>query len=216
LKLLLRLFLATGGTYGGVMGLIAGLAVSGQGVEFALFVGVCAALFAGTLFGGMMALVMGGLHVLAVRRLGHRLTDETLAVRQRRRLTLGTPFSEAFGLCLESIRHLGNMDVEEETDYSAGVILASKRWSWLSAGECLRFELLGRGEQTDVQIECRPRVRTAIVDLASSLRTADAIVGFLLAHGPDAEGAFAAKPSDQVRASSDRVRQGEDGLSPTS
>jgi hypothetical protein len=217
LKLLLRLFLLFGGPFGGLVGLLAGVAVALNGgtIGFALFVGAAFAAEVGVIFGAALALILGGWQILAVRRLGYRLTDETLSVRQRRRLTLGLPLSEAFTLCLASVRNLGRTDVEEETDFTKGVILATKRWQWRGSGERLRFDLRGRGEQTEVEIESRPLVRTTVVDCGGGLQNVDGIVGFLLAHG-DVEGVFAAKRSEQVRASPDRVRQSEDGVSPTS
>ena len=80
----------------------------------------------GSLFQAFIFLLHGGWHILIVRRLGFPLTDETLALRQERTLTLGLPYEETFRLCLEAIRALEQTEVLEETDCAAGEILARK------------------------------------------------------------------------------------------
>jgi hypothetical protein len=205
LKLLLRLFAFTALAFGGGMGVCAGVAVlTVAPVAEALLVGAGVVVAAGVPYGVLMTLVLGGSHVLAVRRLGYPLTDETLAVRQRRRLTVGLPFGEAYTLCLASVRHLGKTDVEEESDYAAGVILATKRLSIWSGGERIRFDLSpdeGRSGATRIDVESRPRMRTVMADFGASLRNVDAIMGFLLAHGAPDEGgrAAAVERSEHVR-----------------
>src|SRR5262249_30211950 len=152
----------------------------------------------------LMTLTGGGMHVYSVWRLGYRLTDETLSVRQRRRLRVELPFAEVFTLCLASVRYLDWADVEEEeTDFATGVILAKRR---LGCGEHVRFRLRAVDGGTDVVIECRPHLRITLVDDGSSLQTMDALVGFLLAHGEGgAEGEIAAKKSEHLGATAGQV-----------
>jgi hypothetical protein len=185
LKLLLRIFVFASCAFGGGIGIAVAIVLCVDGVGRALLVGGVVTLALGMPYGLAMSLILGGWHILAVRRLGHRLTDETLCVRQRRQLMVGLPLPQAFALCTASIRFLGNADVEEESDSAAGVILVTKRWSLLSIGERIRFKLHQAEDGTAVEIECRPWVRTTMIDFGTSLRNMDAIVGFLLAHaGP--------------------------------
>jgi hypothetical protein len=195
-KLLLKIFLCTAVPFGAFMGLFLGgfvaLAASRPGPGWAwvaVGVGVGSGVAAGLFFGALMALFAGGWHILAVRRLGFPLTEETLAVRQRRALTLDLPFDEAFSLCTAAVRRLPRAYVSEDTDYNTGVILAVKGVSWRSWGEKIRFDLTGRdGGRAAVAVECRPALATTLVDYGACLRDMDALVGFLLAHdadGPD-------------------------------
>jgi hypothetical protein len=193
LKYLLRIFLCTALPFGAAMGLFAGVGTlaalskwPGGRWHFlctTLAVGVGSAVGAGLFYGTFMALALGGWHVRAVRRLGFPLTDETLAVRQRRTLTLDLSFEEAFRLCTESVRQLKKGEIHEDTDYAAGVILAVKGASWKSWGEKIRFELHPQGNQISVLVECRPALATTIADYGVSLRNMDTIVSFLLAYG---------------------------------
>jgi hypothetical protein len=199
LKFLLRLFFLFSYAFGFVMGLCATVAllafylITGEGGwGSALLIGLGVAVGGGTFYGLLMTLFLGGWQILAVWRRGFPLTSETLAVCQTRRLTVELPFAEAFSLCTASIRYLGKTDVEEETDFGQGVILAVKRWTMKSWGERIRFQLSHRQGGTTVLIECQPLRQGALVDGGSSLENLDAIVGFLLAHGANAEGSHSA------------------------
>src|SRR4051812_23046791 len=129
LKLLLCIFVRTACLLGGPIDVAVFLAISRDGVGQGLLAGGMAAVALGVPCGMVISLFFGGWHVHAVGRFGHRLTDETLSVRQRRRLTLELPFSRAFDFCLASVSYLGNAHVEEETDYEAGVIRVTRCWS---------------------------------------------------------------------------------------
>lgn len=185
LKFLFRIFFWTSFTWGGWVALcLSVLALLSGGSSSHLFTIIQYALVGGVVFGSAMALALGVPHVLIVWLRSYPLTDETLAVCQRRRLALDLPFGEAFTLCLHSVRHVGNADVEEETDYSGGVILARTRWSWTREwGKRIRFELRECGGGTQVVIECYSGWKTVLVDFGFSLQVVDAIVGFLLAEG---------------------------------
>jgi hypothetical protein len=150
-------------------------------VAFALREGVWPSLVGSVLFGAGMALFLGGWHIRAVRRLGFPLTDETLAVRQQRTLTLDLPLAQAFRLCLESVRVLARTEVLEESDESSGVLLVRKGTTWNRWSDRIRFDLRDEGNRTAIRIECRPPW-TTLADFGESLRNLDAIVGFLLAH----------------------------------
>jgi hypothetical protein len=180
-KLLLKLFLATGVPFGVVFGLV--VPVVEHRALPTLAGGVEAGCFTGLFFGLSMALGVGVPHLWAVRKLGLPLTDGTLKVRQRRTLTLACPFDEAFTACLGALRGAERVTVLEETDYQAGVIHAVKGTSWHSWGERIRLDLAERGEgDTAVSVTCRPALPTTLVDFGSSLRLMDAVVARLVAH----------------------------------
>jgi hypothetical protein len=196
LKLLVRGFVWAALAFGSGLGLffvvplVVGSTVTGSVPPLANWI-ICAALLVGgsLAFGILMTLVGSGAHIWAVRRLGFHLTDETLAVRQRRRLTLTLPFGEAFTLCAASVRQFDGIRIDEEqADDHGGVLLVRKGVSWCSCGERIRFELNERGDGgTDVFVECCPVVRSTLFDYGCALRNMDAVVSFLLAHGADLE-----------------------------
>jgi hypothetical protein len=192
LTFLTRLFLFTSCLFGAAMGLtfcFLGLVLGGSnGIVAAVLVGAAAGAGAGLLYGLPMTLTCGLWHIHCVRRLGFPLTEENLAVRQRRSLTIDVAYDEAFRLCTEAVRRLGRAHVSEETDYNSGVILSVKGATWRSWGEKIRFDLRELGGRTEVFVECRPLMRTAIADFGASLRNMDAIMGFLVAHGATGEG----------------------------
>jgi hypothetical protein len=211
-KLLLRVFVVCSIPFAVLIGpftTVMWLTNRKESVGSALLTGLVVALVSGALMGMLMALYLGGWQILTVKRLGFPLAEENLAVRQRRQLTLDLPFAEAFSLCLDSIRYLGRSDISEQTDFESGVILAEKRMTMKSWGEGIRFQLRSNEGGTVVEIECRPRMGTAVVDLGTSLRNMDSIVGFLLAHGATAKNSTATRAVDQ---SSDKVRGSADHI----
>jgi hypothetical protein len=143
-----------------------------------------------------MAVTLGVGQILAVRRLGYALTDETLSTRQRRVARVGLPFGETYALCLLAVRHLGkSARVEEESDYAAGLILAltGVTFGGRTSGERLRFELRPVEGGIEVAVESRPHWPLTLVDDGTSLRHVHRIVAFLRASGaPEEEAAAAA------------------------
>lgn len=133
----------------------------------------------GLLFGSALTLVLGGWHIYAVHRLGYRLTDDTLSVRQHRRLLIDLSFQETFALCAATATRFGTIRKADITD---GVILAESCVSLLSFGQLLSIRLWRAGNCMVVEIDCRPSLRATLVDYGTSLHQMDVIVTDLLSH----------------------------------
>lgn len=201
-KFLLRNFLFFTFVVGGIFGMM--MAFIGVTVvlivmpfaaipEFALIYVTAILLGAGLVWGASMGvffvLPAGGWHIIAVRRQGFPITNETLKVRQQRQLIIDLPFADTFTLCQAAVGHLKRSWInEEKTDYATGEIVARKGMSWWSWGESIHFKLQTRADgRTDVDIECRPVIRGVRMDLGINLGNMNALIGFLVSHSVDLE-----------------------------
>lgn len=218
-KFLLRRFLFTTLTFGGLGALPMAIAVVimlqpvAERSWFVIIGSVAILLFVAFLYGAVMGaivlLIWAG-QMNAVRRQGYAVTAETLKPHQQRQFIIDLPFADTSTLCQAAVGRLKRASiVEEKTDYAAGVILARTGMSFWSFGEYIHFQLRSRSDgRTDVDIDWRPVIKTNAPDHGSSLGTLNTLIGFLVAHSVDLE-----EPSlDQKKTISDNVQteMGED------
>ncbi len=172
MNLFLRLFFGFGIPFGLVMGVFYSL-LGG------LIVGLLVGLFSTFLFGGLMSLIAGSLHIHYVRQIRSGESEEALGVHHVRRVELRLPYEEAFDLCISSLNAVKKGRIRRE-DRPSGRIEAKAGMTWVSWGEVISFDLRRIDEnRTRVEVSSRPVLRTTLVDLGKNLENVERIAGTL-------------------------------------
>ena len=138
--------------------------------------GLMAGLLGGILFGGVMSLILGTLHIWSVKQLRFK-SKEVMDVYQVRSIEMKLPYDKVFDLCLESVKSMKCKIVEENR--SQGRIVARTGISWKSWGEIITFDVRGMNDVTKVKVSSRPVVRTTLVDYGKNLENVEKIISFL-------------------------------------
>ncbi len=133
----------------------------------------------GLLFGGLMALILGSLHIWSVRRMPAGRSEGALSVHHVREVELRLSYDEAFDLCVSSLAAVRKCRILRE-DRSLGKIDARAGMTWKTWGDVVSLEVRRTsGDLTRVEISSRPALRTTLVDCGKNLENVESITGFL-------------------------------------
>ena len=172
-KLYLKLFLAAGVPYGIIMGAVITLLSDP-------FTGLIAGLLGVILFGGIMSLILGSLHIWSVRRLGSK-SKAAEDVNQVRSIEMKLPYGKVFDLCLESVKLIKKCKIVEE-NRSWSRIVARTGISWKSWGEVITFDIRKMNDAVRVDVWSKPAIGTTLVDYGKNLENVEKIISFLKEH----------------------------------
>lgn len=150
-------------------------------IPFGVFMGIFtwnlkAGIYAGLIFGILMALTLGVINFFATKIHGG---GKNTSVKQAHEIELQLPFNEAYEKCIESIRYIPGGKVTGE-NYAEGTILGKTGvniWTW---GDKLALHVEKINEETSkVHVQSRPAVATTVVDYGKNLKNIKTISNYL-------------------------------------
>ena len=158
-SMLLKIFLMGGGVFAVFMALFSTASSDGSYL--------LSALIKGSVFGAVMALLMGGSHVVSSKRKGFA---GPIAPIQAAAVTIPESSTQAVEVIRRSLVRIG----ARETACSGvehPVLLARVPVSWRSWGEEMRFECHPNVDaSTEIQVSSRPSLRTTVIDWGKGLQ----------------------------------------------
>jgi hypothetical protein len=131
-------------------------------------------------FLGLAAIIIGSLHILAIKRRGFALTAENLKTVQSKSMVVGYEFEEAVSRCMMALRQLKSISIQPETCEESGSIQARTSRRFEIGGELIRIHVRRRSEQsTFITLTCRPALYWPPFDYGRCLRVTTKIMDFL-------------------------------------
>jgi len=174
MRLYRRLFLRAGLPFAIIMALVL---MPSHG----LVAGCLYGLLAGIAFGLFMSIILGSLHIAAVRRISGGDIDIT-AVNHSGTALLAHPLESALDLCAAAVGELKGGHILSR-DEAGGTLEARSGKTWKSFGERITFTLADRGDGiTEVAFASRPAAGTTVVDYGKNLQNVRQIAIFLAQH----------------------------------
>ncbi|HDH05347.1 MAG TPA: hypothetical protein ENH01_06495 [Nitrospirae bacterium] len=159
-----------------VVGLTTGLFCS---FRYGMQAGVICGLVSGLVSGLVMFLIIGLLHIHAVKKIAPELSEESYGIHHVRDIKLQYPYDRAFNLCIESLGRIKNCKIRMQ-DRTAGQIIAKTSINWKTWGDTISLEIKRIDDtQTHVKTSSRPSMSTTIVDYGKNLENVEKILSFL-------------------------------------
>ena len=159
-----------------VFGLITGALCS---LRYGLQAGVICGLVSGPVCGLVLFLILGLLHIRAVKKVASDLSEEAYGIHHVRDIKLQYPYDRAFNLCIKSLDRIKNCTIRMQ-NRSEGKITAKTGINWKTWGDTISFEIKRIDDtETHVKASSRPSMGTTIVDYGKNLENVEKILSFL-------------------------------------
>ena len=125
------------------------------------------------IFGGIMALVLGTIHIISLRMSGKsRLGDQDLSVKQNKSIATFLTKEQIKDL-LTHDRYFSKSEIQE-TDEG---LLVRTGVSWKSWGETIQIVIVSSGEhQNIIEIKSKPALGTTLVDYGKNAKNISKII----------------------------------------
>jgi hypothetical protein len=125
----------------------------------------------GLFYGISMAIILGLHHYFSVQKAAQGKPFDLSPV-QRRELVLQSNSKNTFDNCILALRKFPVKTIN--TNSAKSYIKARVGRSWKSWGDDIRIDLIPLGDtDTKVEITCRPKVKTALVDYGKNYENAE-------------------------------------------
>jgi hypothetical protein len=162
-----------------------------SGIPFGLFIGIWyshlygyetgmkGGILAGVFLGLLTYIILGLLHIQAVKKISNREFSSHLRIHHTRDIDLQLPYDKAYDLCIKSLGHIKKCSIQNENP-SEGRIVMKTGLNWKTWGDTITFDVKRiNNNQTRVTVSSRPTARTTIVDYGKNLENVEKIVSFL-------------------------------------
>lgn len=118
-------------------------------------------------YGFWMSLILGTIHIIALKRLGLKsFTTSDLSVNQHRRVSSNINFTQL----VDKLKSIPLTEKMELSDSGHGLTFQT-RASWKSWGEKIKIEVLRETETgTEYEIYSQPKRRTVLIDNGRNLQ----------------------------------------------
>lgn len=177
MKIYVRLFLRAGLPFAIIMALVLAL-------SYGFFWGLIYGLLAGIVFGLFMSLILGSIHIEAVKRVSGGRDVDITTVYHEGKTVVARPFDKAFDLCELAVSEIKGGEITSRSK-TEGILEARSGRTWKSFGEVITFTLKDMGgDRTEVEFSSRPAAGTTVVDYGKNLQNVRRITVFLEKQSP--------------------------------
>jgi hypothetical protein len=150
---------------------------------FSLMDKIIYGLILGIIYAAFMSIFVCTLHIITIKLLGFPLTEETIKVRHKRNTLVKLTFNQTYDLCINSLSVIRSCKITRK-DKSKGIIIAKTAINLKTWSDTITFNIIAKNNATNIEIESKPPMPTAMIDWGKNLDNVEKIVAYLKKNAP--------------------------------